>query len=376
MAWRDQLTLNLFDETSLLGLSLTAEAPRTTTRPLVAKPPLPDPVESSAPVQADFHLDGNRQLAATWCQRAADNLTAIRLLQRIEQAQRPATPEEQQVLARFTGFSASELANRLFPRAVESFAPAWAEPCRQLASLVTPAEHAALARSTQYAHYTPDFVVRYIWQALQRLGFAGGTVLEPGCGIGLFLAQLPPALAGATRCTGIEAEPISARIARLLFPSARIRSEDFTTATLPASFDLAIGNPPFSDRTVRGDPATDRPRLALHDFFIARSLELLRPGGLAAFLTSRWTMDKQDEQARAWLAGMADLLAAIRLPEGALRHAAGTEVVTDLLILRKRLAGEPPHGPAWQTLADAVPAEDGEPGLEVNGLFSDNHLGR
>ena len=371
MALRDQLTLSLFDDTSLLGL--TADLPAAAAPPILD---IPRPEEPPELLPIDYRLAGDRRLAATWPERAADNLAAIELLRRIEAEDRPATANEQQILARFTGFGASELANQLFPRAGEAFAPAWAELGQQLRSLVTPAERAALARSTQYAHYTPDFVVRCIWAALRRLGFAGGTVLEPGCGIGLFLAQLPPALAGATRCTGIEAEPISARIARLLFPSARIRSEDFTTATLPASFDLAIGNPPFSDRTVRGDPATDRPRLALHDFFIARSLELLRPGGLAAFLTSRWTMDKQDEQARAWLAGMADLLAAIRLPEGALRHAAGTEVVTDLLILRKRLAGEPPHGPAWQTLADAVPAEDGEPGLEVNGLFSDNYLGR
>ncbi|MGE3738193.1 MAG: helicase-related protein [Geminicoccaceae bacterium] len=366
MALRDQLTLSLFDDTSLLGL--TADVPAAAARPIL-DPRMPDDPPGLLPV--DYRLAGERRLAATWCLRAADNLAAIELLRRIEAEDRPATADEQQILARFVGFGASELANPLFPRAGERFAPAWRDLGRRLEERTTPPERAALARSTQYAHYTPDFLVRWIWTALQRLGFAGGRVLEPGCGIGLFLAQLSPALAPATRVTGIEAEPISARIARLLFPSAAIRNEDFTTLRLQPGFDLVLGNPPFSDRTVRGDAATVRPRLALHDFFIARSLELLRPGGLAAFVTTRWTLDKQDDSARAYLAGMANLLTAIRLPEGALRQEAGTDVVVDVLILRKRLAGEAPAGPAWQTLAEALPAEDGEAALAINRYFLD-----
>ena len=266
MALRDQLTLSLFDDTSLLGL--TAAAPAAAARPILDLPVRDEPPEL-APV--DYRLAGERRLAATWRERAADNLAAIELLQRIEAEDRPATAEEQQILARYVGFGASELATRLFPRAGESFALAWRELGCRLGERTTPAERAALARSTQYAHYTPAFLVRQIWAALQRLGFAGGRVLEPGCGIGLFLAQLPPALAATTHAVGIEAEPISARIARLLFPGATIRNEDFTTLRLPGGFDLALGNPPFSDRTVRGDAATGRPRLALHDFFLARA---------------------------------------------------------------------------------------------------------
>ena len=248
-------------------------------------------------------------------------------------------------------------------------APAGPTLGQELEQLVTPAELAALARSTQYAHYTPEPVIRAIWAALLQLGFSGGRVLEPGCGTGLFMALVPEVIAAATRFTGIEAEPISARIARLLFPDARIRQEDFTHTALPAGFELALGNPPYSDRTVhRLDPA-GRLGLALHDWFIARSLELLRPGGLAAFVTSRWTLDKEDATARLHLAGMADLLAAVRLPEGSLRAAAGTDVVVDLLFLRKRLPGEAPGGPDWLELAEAVPAADGEAALRVNAYF-------
>ena len=138
---------------------------------------------------------------------------------------------------------------------------------------------------------------------------------------------------------------------------------------LASCFDLAIGNPRFSDRTVRGDDPAGRLGLALHDWFIARSVELLRPGGLAAFVTSRWTMDKSDATARRHLAGMADLLTAVSLPEGSLRVTAGTDVVVDLLFLRRRRPGEAASGPSWQNLAEAVPAEGGKAALAINAYF-------
>ncbi|WP_139323618.1 class I SAM-dependent methyltransferase, partial [Roseomonas sp. TAS13] len=220
------------------------------------------------------------------------------LLQEIEAEDRPATAEEQARLARFTGFGASELANTLFRRAGEAFRAGWEEMGSELEQLVTPAELAGLARATQYAHYTPEFMVRAIWHTLTRMGFAGGSVLEPGCGTGLFLSLLPDALASKTSLTGIEADPITARIAQRLFPDAWIRAEDFTKARLAETFDLAIGNPPFSDRTVRADDPSGRLGLSLHDYFIARSVERLKPGGVAAFVTSRWTMDKTSSVAR------------------------------------------------------------------------------
>jgi N12 class adenine-specific DNA methylase len=360
-----QLTLGLFDTASPYTLSLDGQPIHVPT----GKSMDAEETDPAAPAAATFRLAGERGLAPSWRGRATGNLQAIRLLQAIEQEGRAASAEEQAILARFTGFGSSELANHLFRRQGERFPAAWAELGLELERLVTPAELAALARSTQYAHYTPEYVIRALWAAVQRLGFAGGSVLEPGCGTGLFLALVPEELATNSRFTGIEAEPITARIARLLFPAARIRREDFTRATLAPCFDLVIGNPPFSDRTVRGPDPAGRLGLALHDWFIARSLELLRPGGVAAFVTSRWTMDKRDSAARRHLAEIADLLAAVRLPEGALRAAAGIDVVVDLLFLRKREAGALPSAPAWQELAEALPADDGEEALRINEYF-------
>ena len=212
-------------------------------------------------------------------------------------------------------------------------------------------------------------MIRAIWRALRGMGFDGGRVLEPGCGTGLFFALAPEALAGKLALTGVEMDAVTARIAKLLYPNARIRHEDFTKARLPDVFDLAIGNPPFSDRTVRADDPAGELRLSLHDYFIARSIERLRPGGLAAFVTSRWTLDKVDQTARAHIASMADLIGAVRLPQGAMNAAAGTDVVVDILFLQKRDAGAAAGGPAWDGLAEAVPAEGGEAALAINRYF-------
>ena len=160
-----------------------------------------------------------------------------------------------------------------------------------------------------------------------------------------------------------------ARIAKLLYPNARIRHEDFTKLRLPEVFDLAIGNPPFSDRTVRADDPAGKLRLSLHDYFIAREIERLTPGGLAAFVTSRWTLDKVDQTARAHIASMADLIGAVRLPQGAMNAAAGTDVVVDILFLQKRDAGAAAGGPSWDGLAEAVPAEGGDAALAINRYF-------
>ena len=212
-------------------------------------------------------------------------------------------------------------------------------------------------------------MIRAIWRALRRMGFDGGRVLEPGCGTGLFFALSPESLQGKLALTGVEMDPTTARIAKLLYPNARIRHEDFTKARLPELYDLAIGNPPFSDRTVRADDPAGELRLSLHDYFVARSVERLRPSGLAAFVTSRWTMDKVDGKARQHIAAMADLIGAVRLPEGAMHDRAGTEVVVDILFLQKRGAGTAPAGAAWDVLAEAVPAEDGETALSINRYF-------
>ncbi|HTY40812.1 MAG TPA: lactate dehydrogenase, partial [Thermoanaerobaculia bacterium] len=180
---------------------------------------------------------------------------------------------------------------------------------------------------------------------------------------------MPETLEAETTLTGVEMDPITARIAKLLHPNARIRAEDFTKARIAETYDLVIGNPPFSSRTVRADDPAGRLSLSLHDYFIARSIERLRPGGLAAFVTSRWTMDKADPTARMFLASMADLVGAVRMPEGAMRAAAGTDVVVDILFFRKRGPDEPAKPADWIDLAEVLPSQDGEEAISINRHF-------
>ena len=176
---------------------------------------------------------------------------------------------------------------------------------------------------------------------------------------GLFFALMPEALDAKTTLTGVEMDPITARIAKLLHPNARIRAEDFTKARIAETYDLVIGNPPFSTRTVRADDPAGRLSLSLHDYFIARSIERLRPGGLAASVTSRWTLDKADPTARTFLASMADLVGAVRLPKGAMRASAGTDVVVDILFFQKRGPDEPAKPADWIDLAEVKAPQDG-----------------
>ena len=374
----DQFTLPFLDTTSLgggLGLysgfptAKSPALPEMTFEPEAAEVvDTPDPTKPTVPAH-DYRLAGDRRLAQGWKARARDNLAAIRLMTAIEAEGRHARPDEQEQLAKFTAFGATDLADKLFRRAGEGFAPAWEDLGLELEELVSREDLANLKRATQYAHFTPEFMIRAIWRALRGIGFDGGRVLEPGCGTGLFFALAPEALAGKLALTGVEMDAVTARIAKLLYPNARIRHEDFTKARLPDVFDLAIGNPPFSDRTVRADDPTGELRLSLHDYFIARAIERLRPGGLAAFVTSRWTLDKVDQTARAHIASMADLIGAVRLPQGAMNAAAGTDVVVDILFLQKRDAGAAAGGPAWDGLAEAVPAEGGEAALAINRYF-------
>ena len=288
----------------------------------------------------------------------------------IEEEARNATRQEQERLALFTSFGAGDLANNLFRRSAdEAFPKGWETLGEELEELVSPGELTSLARVTQYAHFTPEFMVRAIWRALSRMGFSGGRVLEPGCGTGLFFALMPEAFQAKTTLTGVEMDPITARIAKLLHPNARIRAEDFTKARIAESYDLVIGNPPFSSRTVSADDPAGQLSLSLHDYFIARSIERLRPGGLAAVVTSRWTMDKADPTTRMFIASMADLVGAVRLPEGAIRAAAGTDVVVDILFFQKRGPEEPAKRVDWIDLAEVMAAQDGEQALSINRHF-------
>ena len=369
-----QLNLSLFDTTSL-GWGFSLDAPASTGPRLQEAEPdeaaSPPPAVPRIPAHT-FRLNGNRPLAQGWKARAADTIAAIQLMQEIETEDRHATPDEQARLALFTGFGASDLANSLFRRAGEGFRAGWEDLGNMLEQLVSPAEMAALARATQYAHYTPEIMIRAIWRGLERMGFAGGTVLEPGCGSGLFLALMPEAVAAKTAITAIEMDPTTARIAKLLYPEAWVRQEDFTKAKLAESFDLALGNPPFSDRTVRTEDPAGRLGMSLHEYFIARSIERLKPGGLAAFVCSRFLMDRVDQTARTHIAGMADLVGAIRLPQAAMMAASGTEVVVDVLFFQKRAPGQEPAGAVWDALREVLPAKDApdEGALQVNTYFA------
>jgi len=374
-----QMTLSLFDSTALSGGLTLDGGGGGGTGLRFREPEFEDEEAASAPeperVPArNWRLLGERGLARGWKARAADNLAAIRLAREITREGRHATPEEQAVLGRFIGYGASDLANGLFRSAGEAFRAGWEDLGGALEQEVTPEQLAGLRRATQYAHFTPEFIVRAMWAAVARMGFAGGGVLEPGCGTGLFLAAMPDALVGKISATAIEMDPCTAAIATLLHPDAWVRNEDFTKARIAETFDLAIGNPPFADRTVKAPDPAGKLGLTLHDYFIARSIERLKPGGLAAFVTSRFTMDKADGTAREHIAGMADLVGAVRLPAGSMKEAAGTEVVVDVLFFQRRPPGAAPNGTAWDTLAEALPAEDGEPALHVNRYFAENAM--
>ncbi|MFT9159458.1 MAG: DEAD/DEAH box helicase family protein [Acetobacter sp.] len=332
-------------------------------------------VLTSGPVivpQTDFHLAGPRDLAQGWKTRARDNVTAIETLATLEREDRNATEQEQAILSRFVGFGASDLANSLFPRAGEGYRAGWEDIGKALHNATSEAERASLARATQYAHYTPDPIISAIWAMLVARGFRGGSVLEPGCGTGLFLAARPERLEGRIAFTGIEFDSISARIARRLYPKQWIRHEDFTKAKLPTGYDLAIGNPPFSNRTVHNPELRELWGFSLHDFFIARAIETLRPGGIAAFVTSRHTLDKSDPAARIQIFASADLLGAVRLPATAMRDEAGTDVVVDVVVFRKRALGEMPGDDAWLQVEPVPGSDQGNGSLRINRLFIDH----
>jgi N12 class adenine-specific DNA methylase len=359
-----EFTHNLFDNTALSSWNsptLHAVTPLHEIADVDEADDSPPPPYEPAARGSNFHLDGNRALARGWPARARDNIAAIRLSKLLEQSGRAPTGDEQSLLLRFTGFGATDLAQNCFRRPGEdAFRPDWREIGAALEEATTPQEYAALQRATQYAHYTPETIIRGLWRAALRLGFTGGRVLEPGMGTGLFFALLPEALRAATHLTGIEYDPITARIARLVHPEAVVRCEDYARSNLTGRFDLVIGNPPFSDRVVRADPVTRSLGLRLHDYFIARSIARLRPGGIALFVSSTGTMDKAGTTAREHIAGMADLVGAVRLPEGSMRASAGTEVVVDLLVFQRRAEGQPPAGAAWIELAEVRNAADDE----------------
>ena len=330
--------------------------------------PAPPP---SAP-SVDFSFAGGRSLAPSWKARAQDNIEAIRLLNLIDREGRGATPAEQEAIAKFIGFGASDLANNIFARRSDEYRPGWEDLGQRLVAETTEAELSSLKRATQYAHYTPEYIIRALWETARILGFTGGQILEPGCGSGLFMGLRPDYLASDTLFVGIENDPVTARVAAALYPRQIIRCIDFDKASLPGDFDLAIGNPPFSNVTVQNRTPLGRMGLSLHDFFIARSIEQLRPGGIAMFVTSRYSLDKSDPTARQHIDAMADFLGAVRLPGKAMRDEAGTDVVVDILLFQKHQSDAARPRRDWIDLADIPDSDEGSGPLRINRYFLDH----
>ncbi len=276
-----------------------------------------------------------------------NNIAALRLLKEIEAEGRDgATLHEQTILSRYTGWGDSALLKRAFPNGISPHLP----PAEELKDLLTPEESKALRASSLNAHYTSIPIIRAIYAGLCHTGLHrlnGGTngtgllrVLEPAAGIGHFIGAMPPELRCVSEWAAVELDPLSARITKLLYPSARMFAEGFETANLPANwFDLVISNVPFGNYKVC-DPEVKEHflRAAIHDYYFAKALRVTRPGGVIAFITSRFTLDKQDNRLRSYIATHAELLAAVRLPNNAFAQNAGTQVVTDIIILRKRTA--------------------------------------
>jgi N12 class adenine-specific DNA methylase/SAM-dependent methyltransferase len=320
-------------------------------------------VGARPPAPARFRVDDQGDLAPSGeVARVEANLAALKVLRAIQGEQRAATRDEQRVLARWSGWGAVPAVFDSRAASYERFASARDD----LRALLSDEEYAAAARNTLNAHYTDASYVRAIWDAVAGLGFSAGDILEPGCGSGNFLAFAP---AGA-RAVGIELEPVTAAIAAALYPDATVRCESFADTRVPeGAFDLVVGNVPFG-QVVLHDPRHNRGH-AIHNHFIIKGLHLTRPGGLVAVLTSRYTMDAANPAARREIAELADLVGAVRLPTGAHRRAAGTDVVTDLLILRRREDEREPAGASFERSHPLAGVEADEP-IRVNEYFLAN----
>ena len=255
------------------------------------------------------------------------NVEAIKLLKYLEETTGQATPEQQQVLSRYVGWGG--LADAFDPDK-----ESWSKEYAQLKELLTPEEYAAARGSTLNAHYTSPTVIKAIYEAVGRMGFETGNILEPSCGVGNFFGMLPEEMRNS-RLYGVELDSISGRIAQQLYPKADITVAGFETTDRRDFYDLVIGNVPFGQYQVR-DKAYDKLNFSIHNYFFAKALDQVRPGGVVAFVTSRYTMDAKDSTVRRYLAQRAELLGAIRLPNNAFKANAGTEVVSDIIFLQKR----------------------------------------
>ena len=278
-------------------------------------------------------------------QKCRHNLAAIELLQQLEAKHRLPTEAEQRVLVRYVGWGG-------LPQVFDNWNDAWTEERERLEQLLTPDELDSARATTLNAHYTAPVIIRAMYALLQHLGFVLGRVLEPALGLGHFIGLMPDDMHARSLVTGIEIDAITARLAQMLYPDADIRHQPFEESKLADGFyDVALGNIPFGDFAVC-DARFKAWKFVIHDYFFAAALDKVRPGGLILFITSKGTLDKQNGALREYVASQADLVGAIRLPNDAFKKNANTEVTTDIVVLRKRLPGEVPAGPAWKSAGE------------------------
>ena len=285
------------------------------------------PVSNSPSAVENFRITDDHLGEGGAKAKFGSNLAAIRTLKQIEAEERAATSQEQEILSRYVGWGG--LADAFDPDK-----PAWADEYRQLAAMLTPQEYEAARASTLNAHYTSPVVIRSMYDAVAQMGFTGGNILEPSMGVGNFFGMLPEGMQ-ASRLYGVELDSITGRIAQQLYPKANITVAGFETTDRRDFFDLAIGNVPFGNYQVN-DRAYNKLGFSIHNYFFAKAIDQVRPGGVIAFVTSRYTMDQQSPEVRKYIAQRAELLGAIRLPNNAFRANAGTEVVSDIIFLQKR----------------------------------------
>ena len=276
----------------------------------------------------NFNLNENEVEYVGKKERFRRNIMAIQLLKKCQEENRFATPEEQVILSKYVGWGG-------IPEAFDERNSAWATEYLELSTVLTPEEYSAARESTLTAFYTPPEVINAVYSAIENMGFKQGNILEPSCGIGNFIGMLPDSMKDS-KIYGVELDKISGSIAQQLYQKHSIAVQGFEETNLPDSFfDVAVGNVPFGDFKVI-DKRYDKHKFLIHDYFFAKTLDKLRPGGVMAFITSKGTMDKENNLVRKYIAQRAELLGAIRLPNDTFKGNAGTEVVSDILFLKKR----------------------------------------
>ena len=315
-----------------------------------------EPERSTLELAGNFHITDDDLGVGGPKQKFARNIKAIKTLFTLEQKHRGATAEEQQVLSQYVGWGG--LADAFDPDK-----SSWAKEYAELKGLLSEEEYKAARGSVLNAHYTSPTVIRAIYDAVERMGFRTGNILEPSMGVGNFFGMLPESMADS-RLYGVELDSITGRIAQKLYPETNINVAGFETTDRRDFYDLAVGNVPFGNYKVN-DKAYNKLNFSIHNYFFAKAIDQVRPGGIVAFVTSRYTLDSKDSAARKHIAERADLLGAIRLPNNAFRANAGTDVVSDIIFLQKR---DRPmdHEPAWVQLGKTAD------GIAINSYFADH----